>query len=83
VELLAGHALLPFLQGYAKDLATIFIVSAVDLKPATAGSPELSVMVHRASGKKCERCWVYRESVGRSAEHPTVCEPCVAVLTTP
>jgi len=26
---------------------------------------------------------VYRESVGQSAEHPTVCEPCVAVLTTP
>ncbi len=80
VEILAGQALLPFLQGYAKDLATIFIVSAVDLKPATAGSPEMSVVVHRASGTKCERCWVYRESVGQSAEHPTVCEPCVTVL---
>ena len=80
VEILAGHALLPFLRGYAKDLPTIFIVSAVDLKPAPAGSPELSVVVHRAPGKKCERCWVYRESVGQSAEYPTVCEPCVAVL---
>jgi len=80
VEILAGHALLPFLRGYAKDLPTIFIVSAVDLKPAPAGSPELSVVVHRAPGKKCERCWVYRESVGQSAEYPTVCDRCVAVL---
>ncbi len=83
VEILAGHALLPFLRGYAKDLPTIFIVSAVDLKPAPAGSPELSVMVHRAPGKKCERCWVYRESVGQSAEYPTVCDRCVAVLASP
>ncbi|MGH7351093.1 MAG: isoleucine--tRNA ligase [Candidatus Methylomirabilales bacterium] len=80
VEILAGHALLPFLRGYAKDLPTIFIVSAVDLKPAPAGSPELSVVVHRAPGKKCERCWVYRESVGQSAEYPTVCDRCVTVL---
>ena len=80
VEILAGQALLPFLQGYAKELPTIFIVSAVDLKPAPEGGPELSVVVHRAPGKKCERCWVYRESVGLSAEYPTVCEPCVAVL---
>jgi isoleucyl-tRNA synthetase len=83
VEILAGHALLPFLRGYAKDLPTIFIVSAVDLKPAPAGSPELTVVVHRAPGKKCERCWVYRESVGQSAEHPTVCDRCVAVLASP
>ena len=83
VEILAGHALLPFLRGYAKDLPTIFIVSAVDLKPAPAGSPELSVVVHRAPGKKCERCWVYRESVGQSAEYPTVCDRCVAVLASP
>jgi len=80
VEILAGQALLPFLQGYAKELPTIFIVSAVDLKPAPEGGRELSVVVHRAPGKKCERCWVYRESVGLSAEYPTVCEPCVAVL---
>ena len=83
VEILAGRALLPFLQGYAKDLPTIFIVSAVDLKPALEGGPELTVVVHRALGKKCERCWVYRESVGQFAEHPTLCDPCVAVLATP
>jgi isoleucyl-tRNA synthetase len=80
VELKAGAGLLPFLQGYAADLPTIFIVSAVELTPAGAGDPELTVTVRRAPGRKCERCWVYRESVGQSLTHPTLCDPCVAVL---
>ncbi|MFQ5881069.1 MAG: isoleucine--tRNA ligase [Candidatus Methylomirabilales bacterium] len=80
VEILAGPSLLPFLQSYAKDLPTIFIVSAVELKPAPQSGPELSAIVHRASGRKCERCWAYRETVGASKEHPTVCDRCVAVL---
>lgn len=81
VEIRAGPALLPFLQGYAKDLPTIFIVSAVDLTPALPSGPDLSVVVHRAPGRKCDRCWVYRESVGQSPEHPTLCDRCIAVLS--
>jgi isoleucyl-tRNA synthetase len=81
VEIRAGPALLPFLQGYSKDLPTIFIVSAVDLTPALPGGPDLSVVVHRAPGRKCDRCWVYRESVGQSPEHPTLCDRCIAVLS--
>lgn len=80
VEILAGPSLFPFLEIYRADLPTIFIVSAVDLAPAPPGGPELSVNVHRASGQKCERCWLYRESVGQSPAHPTICDRCVAVL---
>ncbi len=80
VEIQAGPALFPFLQGYLHDLPTICIVSAVDLKPAPGGGPELSVTVQRAPGQKCERCWVYRESVGQSGAHPTLCDRCTHVL---
>ncbi len=80
VEILAGPSLSPFLHGCVKDLPTIFIVSAVELKPALPNGPELSVLVHRAPGRKCERCWTYREKIGLSSEHPTLCERCVAVL---
>jgi len=80
VEILAGPTLHPFLAGYAKDLPTIFIVSAVDLNPGPPDGPELSVNVHRAPGQKCERCWLYRESVGQFSTHPTLCDRCVAVL---
>ncbi|MFQ5847104.1 MAG: isoleucine--tRNA ligase [Candidatus Methylomirabilales bacterium] len=80
VQVLAGSALMPFLQSTAQDLSTICIVSGVELTPAREEGPDLSVVVHRAPGQKCERCWVYRESVGHSPEHPTLCDRCVAVL---
>ena len=38
------------------------------------------VVIGKARGQKCERCWVYRESVGQSPTHPTICDRCVAVL---
>ncbi|MFQ5801989.1 MAG: isoleucine--tRNA ligase [Candidatus Methylomirabilales bacterium] len=80
VEIQASPALLRFLQSYAQDLCTILIVSALELRPAPPDGPELSVVVHRAPGQKCERCWTYRESVGSSSDHPTLCDRCVAVL---
>ena len=36
----------------------------------------------RSPHAKCERCWNYRPTVGQSAEHPTLCERCVRVVTT-
>lgn len=40
----------------------------------------LVLAVGKAPGKKCERCWQYRESVGGSEVHPTLCQECIAVL---
>ena len=42
--------------------------------------PGLRVAVWRADGQKCERCWNYSVRVGESAEFPSLCERCVAVL---
>ena len=87
VELAANRELTPLLRDYAAWLPTLFIVSQVDLvdgrPPATAHSqalPGLDVTVHRARGKKCERCWNYSLRVGESADYPTVCERCLPVL---
>ena len=87
VELAANSELTPLLRDYAAWLPTLFIVSQVDLvngkPPATAHSqalPGLDVTVHRARGKKCERCWNYSLRVGESADYPTVCERCLPVL---
>jgi isoleucyl-tRNA synthetase len=41
---------------------------------------EFSVEVRKTPGTKCERCWNYFLSVGKSPEHPTLCEKCVAAL---
>ncbi len=44
------------------------------------GLPGLAVEVQRASGAKCERCWVWSEAVGRAEDHPGLCERCVPIV---
>jgi isoleucyl-tRNA synthetase len=87
VELAADAQLMPLLRDYAAWLPTLFIVSQVELadggpSAATASEilPGLGVTIHRADGKKCERCWNYSVRVGESADYPTVCERCLPVL---
>ena len=38
------------------------------------------IVVKRAEGQKCERCWNYSIHVGESSKFPTVCERCVIAL---
>jgi len=89
VHLYAGPELYQFLQSIEKDLATYFITSAVVLHPETEAPGEvyrseemagLAVKVEKAPGEKCERCWIYSETVGQTAEHPTLCKRCSEVL---
>jgi isoleucyl-tRNA synthetase len=87
VELSADGKLAPLLRDYAAWLPALFIVSQVELangsSPAKAVSetlPGLGVTIHRAQGKKCERCWNYSVRVGESADYPTVCEECALAL---
>lgn len=71
-----------FLLGYRQDLAALFIVSQVELKPVTSlpQPDDFTVEVQPAQGRKCERCWNYRETVGGDAGHPTLCDRCVEAV---
>ncbi|MDG2991207.1 isoleucine--tRNA ligase [Candidatus Synechococcus calcipolaris G9] len=40
----------------------------------------LGIGVTDADGQKCDRCWNYSEQVGTVADHPLICERCVAAL---
>ncbi|NTW77735.1 MAG: hypothetical protein HGB33_08225, partial [Syntrophaceae bacterium] len=40
----------------------------------------LIVGVEKAAGVKCERCWIYAESVGSDKDHPTICDRCLTNL---
>lgn len=73
------------LQDYEDFLPTLFIVSDAELHPSDLRSPDsfesteikdLFIKVERAPGKKCERCWNWRTSVGAFKEHPLICEQC-------
>ena len=74
------------LKLYLSVLPSLFIVSQVDFLPAGAGDyrsdaiPSLEVTIHKADGKKCERCWNYSIHVGENKRYPTVCERCSEAL---
>ncbi|MBN4001025.1 isoleucine--tRNA ligase [Nostoc sp. LPT] len=46
----------------------------------TAQTEDWEIGVVKADGQKCDRCWNYSIHVGESAEHPLICERCVAAL---
>jgi isoleucyl-tRNA synthetase len=74
VELRAGSDLLPLLEEFEAELPSLFITSQVDLLGHSEA--ELSVVVHKAEGTKCERCWKYTQDVGANMDLPTVCASC-------
>ncbi len=77
----AYHAYKPFEQ----LLTELCIVSHLHIEMGEGGVPcegveNLSVKVERAQGAKCERCWIYSDSVGHDTEHPTLCARCAKVV---
>jgi isoleucyl-tRNA synthetase len=83
-----------FLQDKWETLKTIAIVS--ELLPVAEDEialdgdrgiyrseelPDLQVAIRPAAGGKCERCWLRDRSVGKIAEHPTLCSRCTTVVT--
>ena len=86
VKLHATGEALAILRSVEGDLATLLIVSQAKLVEGLAGGVEatgredLKVTVQAAEGEKCERCWIYSDTVGKDAEHPTVCARCAAAF---
>jgi isoleucyl-tRNA synthetase len=79
VRLEAGPALHPLLERYVRELPGLFITSQVELSKVEG--VELGIVIERADGTKCERCWKYTLDVGSDARYPTVCAPCAAVVS--
>ena len=61
-----------------KDLlTTVFIVSKVEVENSLREEDkEIGIKVEPAEGEKCERCWMYSETVGDDHNHPTLCKRC-------
>jgi isoleucyl-tRNA synthetase len=70
----------------------VLIVSQAEAAPQAIGNGQstetryhsellgATIMVTKAVGGKCERCWKYDTSVGANADHPDVCSRCASVL---
>ncbi|PIE96430.1 isoleucine--tRNA ligase [Bacillus fungorum] len=75
------------LESISEDLKQLFIVSEYKLgglmEEAPADAPKYehtAVVVAQATGETCERCWVVSETIGKDAEHETLCERCAIVV---
>jgi isoleucyl-tRNA synthetase len=72
---------------YTTFLPTFFLVSAVEIADEKmAGAYEsvniegLHVLVERAEGSKCQRCWNWSTKVGTFEDKPELCEKCYPVI---
>ena len=39
-----------------------------------------AIVVTKAEGETCERCWIVTPQVGEKEEHPTLCPRCADVV---
>jgi isoleucyl-tRNA synthetase len=59
------------------DLREVLNVSQLQLH---GGTEELRIVVSKADGEKCERCWHFETTIGANKEHPTLCHRCVEAV---
>ncbi|MBF0504354.1 MAG: isoleucine--tRNA ligase [Candidatus Omnitrophica bacterium] len=76
-----------YFNSFKDHLASIFIVSQVELKQVPKIDAGLSdyfnqtqVEIYPADGVKCARCWNWRVDVGMSQQHPSLCARCTQTV---
>jgi isoleucyl-tRNA synthetase len=75
-----------FLKENARDLPALFITSQVEISDAAAegagkcANLPLSILIAKAKGKKCSRCWNYRETTGSDKKFTDICARCAKVI---
>ena len=82
-----SEGLFSVMKAFEDDLRSILIVSraavvAGEIPGAYVGQETegVWVKVEPAGGEKCQRCWVYEDSVGSIDAHPTICKRCSNAL---
>ena len=76
-----------YFHRWENSLPAFFIVSSVSVKEVREVNdglgdmfPKTRILVRKASGEKCCRCWNYSSSLGHHAEHPLLCARCVKAV---
>src|SRR5205814_9762572 len=82
--LTASRAISAVLEQERERLPMLFIVTdlTVNLGPAT-GADEVGVVVGKARGVKCGRCWRFDPSVRSEPDWSGICDRCVDALAEP
>jgi isoleucyl-tRNA synthetase len=79
-----------YLESLRDELPEIFKVSQVKIEAPDEVSKaqqqvsskfnDISIVVNKAEGKKCCRCWNYSNTVGKSKLHPLICHRCLEAM---
>jgi isoleucyl-tRNA synthetase len=77
VRLRAGGATAALLESVRDDLPMLFIVSEVELDTTRSTDVEIDVMVEKAEGDKCPRCW---RIVRATAPDTGLCDRCTLAV---
>ena len=72
ITVTANGAELEFLKTNLKEVKLVTIVSEIELVEG-----EDNIIVEKAYGDKCARCWTYSSTVGRNTQHEDLCEKCI------
>lgn len=69
------------------NLKQLFIVSDFEIGGMLKDAPDhalklehAAIVVEKAEGETCERCWVVTTDTGKDKDHPTLCTRCAAVV---
>jgi isoleucyl-tRNA synthetase len=80
---------LTFLTSLKAELCEIYKVSLVEVIKVdklqgrgvrSLSTPDIEIVAEKANGVKCVRCWNYSGTVGKSEEHPLICENCLGAV---
>ena len=76
-----------YLRGIAPLLPALLIVSQVEIQPvdtvekgAGGSFGRTEIVVEKAAGDKCARCWNFSPEVGQAQDHPQICGRGAAVV---
>ncbi len=75
------------LTSFSEKLEQLFIASKVEFASFSAAPKEAmqfsghAVLIQKAVGETCERCWNISEEVGTIGDAPTLCKRCAEVVT--
>jgi isoleucyl-tRNA synthetase len=77
-----------YLESLKAELCEIFKVSQVNIENkdkidagvTSSKYPDIAILVAKADGLKCPRCWNYSDTIGKSKEHPLICAHCIKAI---
>jgi isoleucyl-tRNA synthetase len=64
-----------------RELLNVSQLKVTELPPSAEASSEPKVVVLKADGHKCGRCWHWETDVGSHPDHPTICGRCAEAVT--